>query len=86
MSYEHKKEQSVVIEPAEKTYTKRQLKTGKTVSRIAGMFIGAAATIATGVILSKTAKVNLIDAASKAFDSGVEKIKGVPSKLKKDSE
>jgi hypothetical protein len=69
--------------PAEKLYTKRQVKTRKTVSFIEGLVLGAVATLTTGVILSKTGKVNLTDAASSLADKGISKIKSIPSKLKK---
>jgi hypothetical protein len=62
---------------------KAKTKTGaRTVSFIEGLVAGAIMTLTTGVVLSKTAKVNLTDATSSLVDKGVSKVKAVSRKFK----
>jgi hypothetical protein len=58
-----------------KLYSKPEVKRRSTVSGISGALIGVIGTITAGVILSKTANINITTAATKLVDDGIEKIK-----------
>jgi hypothetical protein len=82
---ETKEDGFVKAEPivCDKVYSKKEIKTAKAVSGIEGFVLGALATLTAGVILSKTARFNIIDYSASLADNGIEKIKSIPSKFRK---
>jgi hypothetical protein len=68
----------------EKLYTKSEVKVRKTISIFEGIVLGALATLTTGVILNKAAKINVTDTTTRIVDSGIDKVKSIPNKFKKE--
>jgi hypothetical protein len=70
----------------ERLYSAKEVKTKGKISFTEGLLAGAVAALAAGVVLSKTAKINITDATTGLADKGIEKIKGIPKKFKKQKE
>jgi hypothetical protein len=60
----------------ERLFTEQEVKDKKKGSWVGGLVIGALATIASGVILNKAAKVNIVDGASGLVDKGIDLVRG----------
>jgi hypothetical protein len=86
MSDDFQKENAESTEKGEKLYTKSEVKTKKTISFIEGIVLGVIGLLTTGVVMSKVSDINLIDSADKVVDSGIDKVKSIPGRIKKRKE
>jgi hypothetical protein len=68
----------------ERLYSKKEVKAKKTISGVGGFLTGAIATLVAAVVLNKAAHVNVADVATNLADKGIDKIKKLPEKFKKE--
>jgi hypothetical protein len=82
MNEAKEKVEGLPIKP-QRLYDQNEVKARKAASGVGGIVVGVLATLFTGVVLNKVAKINITDKTTQLANTGIEKIKTIPQKFKK---